>query len=120
MSNLSRVVNIVLAPLNRSNALDFLAVLAEFALLYHFLFLHCLGPKTTTSRVRVSFHDATLDFCNYAVVTSGKVNSRHKCNGQSNGLSFCSHEDHLLVNRYVSFIAEKPGYHELGTVTDGV
>ena len=95
-------------------------MLAKFALLHQLLFLHCLRPEAPTSGVRVSFHNATLDFRNNAMVTSSKFNSRHKCNSQSNSLSFRSHEHNFLVNRNVGFVSEKSGDHEFGTVTDGV
>src|SRR6266702_88240 len=119
-SYLPCVVNIILAPLHRSNAFDLLAVLTEFTFLYQFLFLHCLGSKTPTSGICIALHNAALDFCDNTMVASGKVDSRHECDGQCNSLSFGSHEDNLLMNGNVGFIAKKSRNHELGSVTDGV
>lgn len=86
----SIIVYVVLAPLLRGDAFNFLAVFPELSILDHFFLLHRLWTKTPPPWVGITFHDTTLNLRHNTVITGGKFNGRHLRDSECNGLAWCS------------------------------
>lgn len=92
----------------------------KLAIGLHLLLLKSNRAQAPPLGVEVTFHDATLDLGDDAVVARGHLDGRHLGNTDGDSLTLGGHQNDLLVNLNTGFVTEETRNHELGTVTDGV